>query len=86
MTVTVTSVTLFEAFKVLLEDVHVEGVLDVAEVFAEHLLAETLARDEHFGHRRSTVLHEALLDEELDAFLGFPSKVKTINQHLFYFV
>ena len=48
---------------------HVEGQVDVAQVLADHLLGQSLPRDEEARDGGRAVLEEAALDEVRDALL-----------------
>lgn len=61
-----------------LKNLHVEGVLQVAQKFSNHLLAEALPGDEEVRHALRCRLHKVMIDEEVQAFLGFSvEKYKT---------
>ena len=55
----------------VVEGGHVERVLQIAQVLADHLLADALARNEKFGHSSRRVLQESFLRQISHAPLGF---------------
>lgn len=54
----------------LLQDCHVECVLQVAEVLSYHLLRQALSTDEKPGDSLRTVLEESTSDEVINPTLG----------------
>ena len=60
----------------LLEHVLIEVFLQVAEVLADHLLAQTLARDEELGDGARAEVDESVLHQVADTFLWLP-----VSQH-----
>ena len=74
------------------EHAHVEGVGDVAEVLADHLLRQALPRDQEASHGRGRVLQESSLYQVCNASLGLlvenvePGSVMSFSYHLVHCV
>ena len=66
----------------LLEHVLVEVFLQVAEVLADHLLAQTLARDEELGDCARAEVDEPVLHQVADTFLWLPVCNTTSRTHV----
>ncbi len=58
----------------LLQDLEIELLLQVAQVFPDHPLAKSLARDEELGDGLSLVPDKAPLHQVVHAFLGLSAK------------
>jgi len=61
----------------LLEHFAVELLLQVAQVLANDLFTQTLARDQELGHRSWSVVYKPLLYQVFDTLLRLPANKKT---------
>jgi len=68
------------------EDVHVETLLQVAEIFSDLQLAETFASDEESGNRTRTVFYEPLPDQVTQPEIRVPVHDTNVTGHIKYLI